>query len=209
MFFPLLTVKVKLSVPVKFSPGVYVITPVELFRPLTFPCGGSDLRANVNGSAGLSGSVPVSVMVTFVFLVTFTVCALAVGTPGATPSETVAGALTLVPLLTVNVKLSLPWNLLSGVNVTAPVDVFSVPSVPGAVEVVIANLSSRGGSSLSLPVSVITFGVLCATDTVCGLAVGVPMATLSVIVAGKLVLSPSLAVKVKLLSVPWKLSFGV
>ena len=57
----------------------------------------------------MSGSEPVRVTAWAVLKATFTDCGLAVGTPAATVSVTVAAGLVLNPLLTVKVKLSGPW----------------------------------------------------------------------------------------------------
>ena len=62
--------------------------------------------------------------------------------------------------------------------------------------------------SSSDPVRVTATAVPCAVETVWALAVGVPTATLSVTVAGALVLVPLLVVKVKV-SAPWKPAAGV
>ena len=86
-----------------------------VFSALRVPCIGDVTIANVKGSAGLSGSVPVSVIALAVLWVTATVWAVAVGVEGATTSVTVARELTLGPLLTVNVKLSVPLKPVVGV----------------------------------------------------------------------------------------------
>ena len=70
---------------------------------------------NVNFRTGMSGSVPPSVIFFAALCATATVCALAVGVPAAMLRVTVAGLLVLTPLLTVNVKLSLPWYAAVGV----------------------------------------------------------------------------------------------
>ncbi len=75
-------------------------------KPDKVPWVGLVAIENVNGS--LLGSVPVSVISLGVFPVTVTLCALAVGAWFSTVIETVAGALSVVPSLTVNVKLSGP-----------------------------------------------------------------------------------------------------
>ena len=78
-------------------------------KPLRVPCVGDVAIANLSVSAGVSASVPVSVILVAVLYATVTDCAVAVGVPTATVNDTVAGALVFTPLLTVNVKLSAPW----------------------------------------------------------------------------------------------------
>ena len=83
--------------------------------PLSVPLLGCVTTANVSGSD--SGSVPVSVIDTGVSSAVDTDCGVAVGAslPGFTVMETVAGALVSKPSLAVNVKLSAPLKLASGV----------------------------------------------------------------------------------------------
>ena len=130
------------------------------------PCAGFVAIVNVIGSAGTSGSEPVSVIVVRVFNTTVTVCALAVGVPAATFSVTVAVALVLGPLLTLNVKVSVPWKFAVGVYVTAPVEVLRPVRDPCTGELATEYVKGRGGLSGSTPESVILADVLCATAAV-------------------------------------------
>jgi hypothetical protein len=145
-----------------------VIAPVEVFMVPKDPCAGEVLIANFKGSAGLSGSVPVSVILFIVPWVAETFCGLAVGVPATTLSVTLAGALLLVPLLTVNVKLSVPLKPSFGVYVTAPVDAFNSLSLPFEGDVAMAKVKGKVGTSGSPPVRVIAVEVPRMTDNVCG-----------------------------------------
>jgi len=83
--------------------------------PLSVPLPGCVTTVNVSGSD--SGSVPVSVIGRAVSSAVETNCAVAVGAslPGFTVMEMVAAALVSEASLAVNVKLSAPLKLRSGV----------------------------------------------------------------------------------------------
>ena len=82
--------------------------PVVAFSALRVPYVGCAATANVRGNTGMSGSVPVSIINIGVLWATLVVLAFEVGTPGETLSVTAAAALVVLPLLAVNVKLSVP-----------------------------------------------------------------------------------------------------
>jgi len=173
--------------------------------PLNVPLAGCVTTVNVSGSE--SGSVPVSVIGSAVSSAVETDCAVAVGAslPGFTVMEIVAAALVSVASLAVNVKLSAPLKLRSGVYVRFGATPLNVPFA-GCVTTV--NVS--GSDSGSVPVSVIGNAVSSAVETDCAVAVGasLPGFTVMEIVAAELVRDASLAVNVKL-SAPLKFASGV